>query len=68
MFDGQIRVLTKVRYVPELRRSLLSLGLFDKGGYVCKRENGTMKIIKGAMIKLKGKLINGLYNTQKEIL
>lgn len=61
MFNNQTSVIPKVRYVPELKRSLLSLGMFDKAGYVCKLENGTIKIIKGAMVKLRGKLANGLY-------
>ncbi|MDO7987400.1 hypothetical protein OC713_02630, partial [Sweet potato little leaf phytoplasma] len=42
MFDNQIRVMSNVRYVPELKRSLLSLGGFDKAVYVCKLENGTL--------------------------
>lgn len=62
MFDNQIRVMSNVRYVPELKRSLLSLGGFDKAVYVCKLENGTLKIVKGAIVKLKGKLEKGLYH------
>lgn len=38
MFDNQVRIISEVRYVPELKRSLLSLGTFDKAGYVCKTE------------------------------
>lgn len=68
MFDNQVRIITYVRYVPDLRRSLISLGMFDKGGYVCKTENDTMKIVKGVMVKLKGKLTNGLYLLQVNAL
>lgn len=49
MFDKQIRQISNVRYVPELKRSLLSLGVFDKAGFICKTQRGTMKIMKGAM-------------------
>ncbi|MDO7987387.1 hypothetical protein OC713_02560 [Sweet potato little leaf phytoplasma] len=62
MFDNQVRILSNVRFVPELKRSLLSLGEFDKAGYTCKLENGTLKIVKGAIVKLKGKLEKGLYH------
>lgn len=61
MFDNQTRVISKVRYLSDLKCNLLSSGTFDKAGYSCKLENGTIKIIKGAMVKLKGKLANGLY-------
>ncbi|KAK8949495.1 hypothetical protein KSP39_PZI005278 [Platanthera zijinensis] len=33
MFDGVVRTLTNVRYVPELRKSLLSLGTLESAGY-----------------------------------
>ena len=32
MFDGQVRTLTNVRYVPELKKDLLSLGLWKLEG------------------------------------
>ena len=34
MFDGVVRTLTNVRYVPGLRKSLISLGQLDSLG--CK--------------------------------
>jgi len=33
MHDGIIKTLTAVRYVPELKRNLISLGELDKNGY-----------------------------------
>jgi hypothetical protein len=33
MFDGSVKILTDVRHVPELRKSLISLGVLDIGGY-----------------------------------
>ncbi|PON54809.1 LOW QUALITY PROTEIN: Gag-Pol-related retrotransposon family protein [Trema orientale] len=33
MFDGVTRILKNVRHVPELKRSLISLGTLDKSGY-----------------------------------
>ena len=32
MFDGMVRTLTDVRYVPDLKKNLISLGTFDKSG------------------------------------
>lgn len=61
MFDGCDRILRNVRYVPELRRNLVSLGVLDEIWCSIKIENGFMKIIKGAMTIMKGKLISGLY-------
>lgn len=61
MFDNQVRELSSVRYVPDLKRNLISLGVFDKAEYICKLENDSMKIIKGAMVKARGSLQNGLY-------
>ena len=34
LHDESIRLLTEVRYVPDLKRNLISLGEFDKKGYV----------------------------------
>lgn len=61
MFDNPVRELTDVRYVQNLKRNLISLGIFDKAGYTCKLENCTLKISKGAMVKIRGRLHNGLY-------
>jgi hypothetical protein len=33
MFDGTVKILTKVRHVHELRKNLISLGVLDTGGY-----------------------------------
>lgn len=61
IFDNQVRELTDVRYVPNLKRNLISLDIFYKASYTCKLENCTLKISKGAMVKIRGRLHNGLY-------
>ncbi|TYK07988.1 hypothetical protein E5676_scaffold265G001240 [Cucumis melo var. makuwa] len=58
--DGMIRMLTNVRYVPELKRNLVSLGELDRSGYTIKSESGVMKVTKGSLVKLRGTLRNGL--------
>lgn len=36
--DGAVRILQEVRYVPELRRNLISLDILDCNGFSCKIE------------------------------
>ncbi|KAA0038009.1 Retrovirus-related Pol polyprotein from transposon TNT 1-94 [Cucumis melo var. makuwa] len=59
--DGMIRMLTNVRYVPELKRNLISLDELDRSCYTIKYENGIMKVTKGSLVKLRGTLKNDLY-------
>jgi hypothetical protein len=33
MFDGIVRMLTKIRHVPKLKNNLISLGVLDVGRY-----------------------------------
>lgn len=68
MFDNQVQELTLVRYVPDLKRNLLSLEVFDKARYMCKLEIETIKIIKRAMVKVRGRLHNGLYVLEKNMV
>ena len=56
MFDGYDRYLKNVRYDPDLRRNLIYLGVLDSLGYVTNIESGNMRISKGAMVVMKGKL------------
>ncbi|KAH9802523.1 hypothetical protein KPL71_001422 [Citrus sinensis] len=61
MLDGTIRELPNVRHIPDLKRNLISLGMLDKMGCVIKLESGTLKVLKGSMVLMKGNLDNGLY-------
>jgi hypothetical protein len=47
MFDGIVRELTDVRYVPELKLNLISLGVLDSGGYKYTGQGGALKVSKG---------------------
>lgn len=62
MFDGIERMLNEVRYIPELKRNLISLGMLDKSGYSFKAENGYIKVAKGSCIVMKGMMQNGIYS------
>ena len=50
-----------MRYVPDLKISLISLGMLDQIDYNFKAANGCLKVVKGSMVIMKGVKINGLY-------
>ncbi|GKE47915.1 retrovirus-related pol polyprotein from transposon TNT 1-94 [Tanacetum coccineum] len=43
MKDGSSFVLENVRYIPELKTNLISLGTLDREGYTVKLQNGRVK-------------------------
>lgn len=61
LLDGSTTILGDVILVPKLKRNVISLGLLDSSGYSYKSERGTLKIIKGALVIIRDKLVNGLY-------
>ena len=63
MFDGMVRTLTDVRYVPGLKKNL-SLGTLDKIGCRITCEGGVMKVARGSLVVMKGKLNGSLYALQ----
>lgn len=50
--------------MPELKRNLISLGMLDNMGCSIKLESGTLKVMRGSMILMKGDMKNGLYVLQ----
>ncbi|KAJ4723531.1 Retrovirus-related Pol polyprotein from transposon TNT 1-94 [Melia azedarach] len=64
MFEGILRLIQGVRYVPDLKRNLISLGMLDKSGCILKAENGVLKVVKGSLVIMKGERRNGLYILQ----
>lgn len=56
MWDGSTKILADVRYKPELKRNLISLGMLDLKVYGYKSLGGVLKVIKGSMVILKGVL------------
>ena len=63
MFDGMFRTLTDVRYIPRMKRNLISLSVFDNKGYNFSGGGGILKITKGSRIVIRADLkkTNGLY-------
>ncbi|GJV17679.1 retrovirus-related pol polyprotein from transposon TNT 1-94 [Tanacetum coccineum] len=54
MRDGSSFMLDNVRYVPKLRRNLISLGTLEKEGFTVKMQSGMIKVIKGSLVVLSG--------------
>ncbi|KAK0574737.1 hypothetical protein LWI29_028298 [Acer saccharum] len=61
MYDGMVRVLRNVTFVPNLKRNLISLGTIDEKGYTYKAEKSVLKASKGSLVILKSDKKNGLY-------
>ncbi|KAL0454716.1 UNVERIFIED_CONTAM: hypothetical protein Slati_0810800 [Sesamum latifolium] len=61
--DGSIITLTGVRYVPELRKNLISLGTLKSKGFEVTAKDGLMKIIFDTRVVMKGiQKNNNLYH------
>ncbi|GKE71858.1 retrovirus-related pol polyprotein from transposon TNT 1-94, partial [Tanacetum coccineum] len=52
--DGSSFVLHTVRYIPELKRNLISLGALEKEGFSVKLQSGKVKVINGSRVVLSG--------------
>ena len=61
MDDGIIRQLKEVRYVPQLKRNLISVGALEALGLVISIRDSVLKMIKGSMVVMKSVRRNNLY-------
>nr|GEV34387.1 tetratricopeptide-like helical [Tanacetum cinerariifolium] len=50
--DRSSFVLHNVRYIPELKRNLISLGTLEEKGYTVKLQSGKIKVINGSRVVL----------------
>jgi hypothetical protein len=64
MFDGIVRELMDVRYVPELKLNLISLGVLDSGGYKYAGQGGALKVSKGSLVVMKETKVDNLYKME----
>ena len=55
MFDGMVRELKKIRYVPVSKKKLISIGALEAKGYKITIEDGTIKFAHGDMMILQDK-------------
>ena len=61
IFDRMVRELKEVRYVPVLKKNLISVGALEAKGYKVTIENDTIKFTYGAMMILQGVRHHNLY-------
>ena len=54
MHNGVKKVLSYVRFIPKLKRTLISLRALDELGYVIKLEVGLVKVMRGSLLEIKG--------------
>lgn len=48
-----------MKHVPELKTNLISLGMLNKMGCLVKLESSTLKVMRGAMMLMKGNMNEG---------
>ena len=61
MFDGVVRELMEVRYVPELYKNLISVGSLESKGLKVTMENGGSKVTEGSLVIMKAVRDRNLY-------
>ncbi|KAM2859524.1 hypothetical protein COP2_024947 [Malus domestica] len=68
MHDGTVRELSDVRYVPDMKKNLISLGALESKGLKITMEGGVLKAVYGALVVMKGTRRNNLYFLQGSIV
>ena len=53
MFDGVAQILTKVHYIPFMKRNLISLGVLEQDGYDFFSKGGELLVSKNSQVMLK---------------
>lgn len=64
--NGYMYILERVRYVPKLKKNLISMGELDDLGMCGRIGDGLMKVIKGSLVIFKGVKKNGIYVVKAE--
>src|ERR1044072_8002533 len=68
LHDDSIRLLTEVRYVPDLKRNLISLSECEKNEYVFRGEKSILRVMKGSKKVLRGVKKQDLYALEDEVV
>jgi len=61
VFDGIVRELKEVRYVPQLKRNLISVGALEALDLMVSIRDGILKMTKGSMVVMKSVRQRNLY-------
>ena len=67
IFDGMIRELKEVRYVPTLKKNLIYVGALKTKGYKVTIENDIIKFMYGLMVILQGVWRHNMYYLKRGI-
>lgn len=59
--DGTVKFLRNVRYVPLLKRNLISLGMLDSMGCEYNGKCGVFEVLKDSRVAVIGAKVNDLY-------
>ena len=66
--DGTLLMIKQVRHVPDLKRNIISLGMFDQMRYIIRLESGDLRVMNGSKTILKGNKKNGVYVLDGEVI
>ena len=65
MYNGVVKTLNEVSYVPELRKNLISMGVLDAIGYKFAVQGGVIKVFKGILVVMKAIRIENMYELEE---
>ena len=68
MWDGSIKALWEVWYVPDLKRNIIPLSFLDAKGLTYNSSGGTLRVFKDKELVIKGTLKHGMRILQGTIL
>ena len=54
MFDGVVRELIDVRYVPQIKKNIISVRAVESKGLKVTLESAILKVTKGSLVVMKG--------------
>lgn len=60
--DGSHKIITEVRYIPQLKRNLISLGILESKGYWFRSRNGVLHVLKDNNVAMKGVRHQSMYH------
>ncbi|GMY20761.1 transposable element gene [Fagus crenata] len=61
LHDGTVRFMIGVQYIPDFKQNLISVGLLESKGFKIAMENGTLKILNGALVVMMATRHRNLY-------
>jgi len=59
-----IRILSNLYHIPDLKHNLITLGTIESNGCKYSAKCGVLKILKGALVFMKGERLQSLYILQ----